>query len=241
MTENHKRRFENRIQAKPLDWDGTQPEQSSTAGATKGGNTSDYGSSAELPAILFDGFAVYAELTRHLGKNHCYSPDAVSATLDAVVRLMRKEAAPTTPAQVPAAEVRAQALEEAAQFLEMQTGYTDDEAKTVAIAAKLIRYLKRKNFDSGSLAQSSTADKASEVRAAEDVEYELHQDDMIVAATSGKNAYAEIQHYANQYVQDGPVEVFKVVRTAMERHVIPRSRTADSGNTSALGEGADRG
>jgi hypothetical protein len=47
-----------------------------------------------VPDILFDGFAVYAELTRHLGKQHCFSPDAVSATLDAVVRLLRR-AAPT--------------------------------------------------------------------------------------------------------------------------------------------------
>lgn len=51
----------------------------------------------ELPTALFDGHAVYEEITRHLGKGHCFSPDAVSTTLDAVVRLMRaerKEAAP---------------------------------------------------------------------------------------------------------------------------------------------------
>lgn len=47
----------------------------------------------ELPAILFDGHAVYSEITRHLGKAHCHNSDTVSATLDAVVRLMRAESA----------------------------------------------------------------------------------------------------------------------------------------------------
>jgi hypothetical protein len=46
-------------------------------------------------------------------------------------------------------------------------------------------------------------------------EYELHQDDMMVAGTSGKRAYEEILHYAAQYVQDGPVEIYKVVRTKL--------------------------
>lgn len=43
----------------------------------------------ELPEILFDGNAVYAEITRKLGKSHCHNHEAVSATLDAVARLMR--------------------------------------------------------------------------------------------------------------------------------------------------------
>jgi hypothetical protein len=43
-------------------------------------------------------------------------------------------------------------------------------------------------------------------------EYELHQHDQIVAGASGKNAYQEILHYAAQYSQDGPVEIFKVTR-----------------------------
>jgi hypothetical protein len=42
-----------------------------------------------LPAALFDGHAVYSEITRKLGKAHCHSHETVSATLDAVVRLMR--------------------------------------------------------------------------------------------------------------------------------------------------------
>jgi hypothetical protein len=52
----------------------------------------------ELPAILFDGHAVYSEITRHLGRGHCFTPDAVSTTLDAVVRLMRAERKSAAPA-----------------------------------------------------------------------------------------------------------------------------------------------
>lgn len=46
-----------------------------------------------------------------------------------------------------------------------------------------------------------------------DVSYELIQDDQLVACTSGSNALREIQHYAAQYEQDGPVEIIKCVRT----------------------------
>jgi hypothetical protein len=52
----------------------------------------------ELPAILFDGHAVYSEITLHLGRGHCFTPEAVSATLDAVVRLMRAERKSVAPA-----------------------------------------------------------------------------------------------------------------------------------------------
>jgi hypothetical protein len=41
-------------------------------------------------------------------------------------------------------EARNEALEEAAQFLEMQTGYTEAEAKTVMLSTTLIRHLKRR-------------------------------------------------------------------------------------------------
>lgn len=165
------------------------------------------------------------------------------------------------PAQVPAAEVRAQALRFADDVISNAFDGGDLDGGTVQEMAEACGLITPRTMtepcgpvcncmEAGaefpttcyrktylrSLAQQSTADKASEVRAAEDAEYELHQDDMMVAATSGKNAYAEIQHYANQYVQDGPVEIFKVVRTAIERHAIPRSRTADSANTGALGE-----
>lgn len=47
-------------------------------------------------------------------------------------------------------------------------------------------------------------------------EYELHQDDMMVAGTSGKNAWREILHYAAQYEQDGPVEIYEVVRRKVD-------------------------
>lgn len=53
-----------------------------------------------VPDILFDGMAVYEEITRKLGKGHCISAEAVSATLDAVVRLIRAaKAAPGEPGQ----------------------------------------------------------------------------------------------------------------------------------------------
>lgn len=53
-----------------------------------------------VPDILFDGMAVYEEITRKLGKGHCISTEAVSATLDAVVRLIRAaKAAPGEPGQ----------------------------------------------------------------------------------------------------------------------------------------------
>jgi hypothetical protein len=46
-----------------------------------------------IPDVLFDGNEVYAEITRKLGKAHCHNHETVSATLDAVVRLMRKAGA----------------------------------------------------------------------------------------------------------------------------------------------------
>ena len=45
-----------------------------------------------------------------------------------------------------------------------------------------------------------------------EVSYEVIQDDMQVAVTSGQNAYKEILHYAAQYEQDGPIEIYKVHR-----------------------------
>lgn len=54
------------------------------------------GISGELPAVLFDGHAVYSEITRKLGKAHCHNHETVSATLDAVVRLMRAAPSHTT-------------------------------------------------------------------------------------------------------------------------------------------------
>lgn len=50
--------------------------------------------------------------------------------------------------------------------------------------------------------------------AGEEADFELWQDDMMVAGTSGLRADAEreIWHYAAVYGQDGPVEVFEVRR-----------------------------
>lgn len=62
-------------------------------------------------------------------------------------------------------------------------------------------------------------------------EYELHQDDMMVAGTSGKRAYEEILRYAEQYAQDGPVELYKVIRTKI---TIPCAAQLDGGQ-----EGSD--
>jgi hypothetical protein len=46
----------------------------------------------------------------------------------------------------------------------------------------------------------------------EDEEYELWQDDMMVAGASGPGSFGEIMNYARQYAQDGAVEVFRVRR-----------------------------
>lgn len=46
-------------------------------------------------------------------------------------------------------------------------------------------------------------------------EYELWQGDMLVASASGPNARQEIRHYAAQYAQDGPVDVYEVTRVKL--------------------------
>lgn len=48
-----------------------------------------------------------------------------------------------------------------------------------------------------------------------DVSYEIVQDDMVVAGASGPAAEREIRHYASQYEQDGPIEIFKITRTPL--------------------------
>ncbi len=47
------------------------------------------------------------------------------------------------------------------------------------------------------------------------VEYEIHQNDEVVASVSGPEdaATAEAIHYYLQYLQDGPCEVYLVTRT----------------------------
>lgn len=46
----------------------------------------------------------------------------------------------------------------------------------------------------------------------EEREFEIVQDDMLVASTCGDNALNEIKHYASQYEQDGPIKVYEVIR-----------------------------
>jgi hypothetical protein len=52
----------------------------------------------------------------------------------------------------------------------------------------------------------------------EDSHFDLWQDDMVVASTFGPRdrALAEIQHYANVYRQDGPVEIHEVTSRRIE-------------------------
>ena len=55
-----------------------------------------------------------------------------------------------------------------------------------------------------------------------EIEYELWQDDMPVARAMGKSAWAEINHYAAQYSQDGAVEIFKITRQSCNIQVQPK-------------------
>lgn len=65
-----------------------------------------------------------------------------------------------------------------------------------------------------------------------DKEYELIQGDVCVAGTSGENAYAEIKHYAFMYGQDGPVEIYEVMR----RKIYPESLATPPVASGALPE-----
>lgn len=49
----------------------------------------------------------------------------------------------------------------------------------------------------------------------DEAEFEIYQNDDIVASSSGPRdqAWREIMHYAAVYGQDGPVEVFEITRT----------------------------
>jgi hypothetical protein len=50
-----------------------------------------------IPDVLFDGPAVFDEITRMLGKGHRISPVAMATTMDAIVNLMRKAGAGALP------------------------------------------------------------------------------------------------------------------------------------------------
>jgi hypothetical protein len=47
-------------------------------------------------------------------------------------------------------------------------------------------------------------------------EYEIWQDEMVVAGTAGKRALKEAKHYAAMYSQDGPCEIIEVRRYKMK-------------------------
>lgn len=59
------------------------------------------------------------------------------------------------------------------------------------------------------------SDAVEEVMSIGPFEFEVWQDDMMVASASGQRADAlrEAMHYAAQYELDGPVRVFEVTRT----------------------------
>jgi len=65
-----------------------------------------------------------------------------------------------------------------------------------------------------------------------DREFEVWQDDMCVAGTMGSNALNEIKHYAAQYEQDGPIEVYEVTRTLVDLKAAsqpPKEAMSDAG------------
>lgn len=100
-----------------------------------------------------------------------------------------------------------------------QTDYTDEQ---LAAGLACVTIWRKKNgvlsdeslcgmiFDAMRAAAPAAVNEASE-----DVSYEIVQNDMVVVSASGQNAPAEIMHYAHQYEHDGPIEIFKVVRTAV--------------------------
>lgn len=143
-------------------------------------------------------------------------------------------AAPTIPAQVPAAEVRA-AYEQAAQVVDKLAEQTDltYKAGILKTAARDIR----------SLAQQSTADKASEVRAAEwiSVEDRLPEDEEPVLTYGAKRTEWAVMHRISG---DWHIETASDFHSSYAPKFwmpLPAApSTADSANTGALGEkGAD--
>ena len=56
-------------------------------------------------------------------------------------------------------------------------------------------------------------------------EFEVWQDDEMVASTSGPRdiALREALSYAGQYVNDGPVDVYEVTRKLVPRYLVPNA------------------
>jgi hypothetical protein len=130
-------------------------------------------------------------------------------------------AAPTIPAQVPAAEVRAQALEEAAKICDakyqarVESGHIREASAARSLAIEI-----------RSLAQQSTADKASEVRAADPKQLAKWW------SLRGSVITAAINQEPARFPVGDLSELLNVFDAAMPDDL----STADSANTGALGE-----
>lgn len=93
-----------------------------------------------------------------------------------------------------------------AAMADLQTRFDEQNSAFFATALKL-------KEAEAALATAPRAAIPADGSSAADISYELIQDDELVASTSGGGAWEEIQRYAAQYEQDGPVEIIKCVRT----------------------------
>lgn len=98
--------------------------------------------------------------------------------------------------------------------VQKQIGYEEGYFDAKCAAAKLAR--------AAHLARQAQAGAVAEF------EYELVQDDMVVAATSGPSAWREIKHYAAQYEQDGPVEIIEVARKKVSAPTLGSAQAAQA-------------
>lgn len=152
-----------------------------------------------------------AEAVRKLvkAKGRFHTEQNYKALADALAQYDARRAQPE--GEAPQAELRSQMAYIAAYDPdELDGGHTQDGMRAAALLEQI--------------AAAPSAPGTPE--APTEPEYELHQDDMMVAGTFGKRAYEEILRYAEQYAQGGPVELHKVVRTKI---TIPRAAQLDGG------------
>jgi hypothetical protein len=148
-------------------------------------------------------------------------------------------AAPTIPAQVPAAEVRAQALDTLNRdgwkidgsliYRLNDKGVNCDEINITMVNGSRAAEVRHDAAVELLAELSSTADKASEVRAA------LERD----AARYRFLRYADLDAMAASYWPEGQVPEGEAFDSAIDAALAAAPSTADSGNTGAQGEGAD--
>lgn len=114
-------------------------------------------------------------------------------------------------AAVPAAQQQAQSVPTGWKLVPIEP--TDE----MRIACPCHEYFSDIDADWAAMLAAAPTPPASQQQeqSCDDESYELVQDDMIVAVTSGRNALAEMRRYAAQYEQDGPVEIFKCSRTTI--------------------------